>query len=187
MKITVVNNRATGGNPVPCVDSTSVTPGGEHVMLGRTREELVLQMAQADGNEVIVRGEIEGNDRSPLICVMKNPGDPAGGVDTMAGVGFDLEDEAGAAAGVDPDMYMGVYSDSDCTTPSTTATLDTATIGTIDEGAGTNLIKVTPSSAGVFVCSVDDTADETVYLKAFPADTSYTIDTASTDDVTYTP
>jgi len=185
MKITVINKRASGEDNVYCLDGTQLAPGEQHEMLGRTKEDVVFAIGVQD-DDVSIVAEIEGSDRAPVVCTMKDPADPAGGVDTLAGVGFDLLTEAGAAANVAPQMYMGVFADADCQTPSTTATLDTATTGTIDSGAGTNLLKVTPDAAGEFACSVDDTADETVYLKAWIVGTGYIVDSGSTDDVTFT-
>jgi hypothetical protein len=185
MKVTVINNRPVGGESVYCVDNTAVEPQAEHEMTGRTKAEVVFQMGVADGNTVMVLAEIEGDDRAPVICDMKDPGNPAGGAATMAGVGFDIETEAGAAANVAPAMYLGVFDDEDCTIPAVNATLDTATTGTIDEGAGTSLLKVTPSAAGIFACSVDDAEDETVYIKGWPVGTDYIVDSSDIDDVVF--
>lgn len=186
MKITVTNNQAAGTAPVPCIDSTSVLPGASHEMTGRSRDDLVMQMAQSNGDTVIVRAELEANDRSPLLCVMKTPSDPGSGVGTLAACGFDLLDEAAAAASVTPPMYMGVFQDADCTVPATTATLDTAATGTIDDGGGTYLLEVTPA-AGVLSVTLTDSADEVVYLKAWPMDSSYAIDTSTTHTATFIP
>lgn len=187
MKITVINNRSIGGAAVQCVDGIVVIPGSSHEMPGRNTTDLIFQMAVAETNQVIVLAEIDGTDREPINCVMKNPADPAGGADTLAGVGFDLKTLTGAAANVAPTMYMGVFDDADCTIPAVHANLSTATTGTIVSGSGTALIEVTPSSTGVFACSVNDTTDEKVYLKAWPKTTSYVMDTSSIDDVTFTP
>lgn len=186
MKITVINNRPSGGDAVPCVDGTQVEPGETHEMLARSAEELIYMMGQADGNTVLVLGQIEGNDRAPIVNVMKKPADPAGGAATLAGVGFDLMTEAGVAANVNPQMYMGVFDDAACTIPSVTGQLSTATVGTIDEGTGTNLIKCTPDATGDMTLSVDDAADEIVYLKAWPVGTGYIIDSSDIDSVEFT-
>lgn len=185
MKITVINKRPSTGENVYCVDGTQVEPGSQHEMLGRTKEDVLFMIGVQD-DYVTILSEIEGNDRAPLICDMKDPGDPASGVATMAGVGFDLETEAAAAANVAPQMYIGVFDDADCQTPAENADLDTATTGTIDSGAGTNLLKVTPSAAGVFACSVNDAEDEIVYIKAWPVDIEYIIDSSDVDSVEFT-
>jgi len=187
MQITVINNRAAGGDAVPCVDSTSCEAGETHVMPGRTAREVALQMYHADGNDVIVLTQIEGEDRAPIVCDMKNPADPAGGTFVVAACGFDLETEAGAAANVDPQMYMGVFDDEDCTIPSVDGTLDTAAVGTIDDGAGTNLIKATPSAAGELSVSLTVTGAQDAWMKAWPVGTDYIIDSSETDKVTFTP
>lgn len=186
MEITVINRRPTGGNNVYCVDQTQVAPGSQHTMTGRAKDDVIFQKAVQD-DQVTVLAKIEGSDRAPIICDMKNPADPAGGVNTLAGVGFDLETEAGAAANVAPQMYMGVFDDAACQIPAVHGNLSTPTTGTINSGSGTNLIKCTPSAAGVFACSVNDTTDEKVYLKAWIVGTDYVIDSSDTDDVTFTP
>lgn len=186
MKITVINNRASTGEKVPCVDGTSVAPGATHVMLGRSKEDVIYQMDHADGNTVIVIAQLEGDDREPIVCDMKNPSDPAGGATTCAACGFDLEDTAGTAANVAPQMYLGAFDDAACTTPAANATLDTAAAGTIDAGAASNLLTVTPSATGEVSVTLTDAEDETVYLKAWPVGTDYIIDCSETDSVEFT-
>jgi len=185
MKITVINKRPTTGERVSCVDGTTVEPGSQHEMLGRSVTEAVFQLGVQD-DDVAVNVEIEGDDRAPVVCVMKSPADPAGGAATLAAVGFDILTEAGAAANVAPQMYMGVFDDEDCQTPAVTGQLSTAVTGTIDSGTGTNLVKCTPDAAGEFSCSVDDAEDETVYLKAWIVGTGYIVDSSSIHDVTFT-
>jgi len=186
MKITVINNRASGGAAVPCVDGTEVAAGSTHEMLGRDKVEVTYQMAHADGNDVIVLAEIEGGDRAPIVCQMKTPVDPAGGATTCAACGFDLLTEAGAAANVAPNMYLGVFDDAACTTPAVNATLDTAATGTIVSGAGTNLLVVTPDATGEVSVTTTDAEDEVLYLKAWPVGTSYIIDCSSIDSIEFT-
>jgi len=184
MKITVINNSSTA---VPCVDGTQCEAGATHEMPGRVAADITYMMAFASGNDVIIEVELEAMDRSPIVCTMKKPADPAGGVVELAGVGFDLLTQAGAAANVDPQMYMGAFDDAACTIPSVDAVLDTATSGTIDDGTGTNLIKVTPTAAGVFACKVTVTAPAAVHLKAWPVGSDYAIDNSDSDVVTFTP
>lgn len=186
MKITVINNQPAGTTPIPCVDTTSVGPGETHVMTGRAVEEVATQMDHADGNDVIVMTEIEGIDRSPIVCAMKKPANPAGGVDTLAACGFDLNTEAGVAANVAPQMYLGVFDDAACTTPATTATLDTAATGTIDAGAGSNLLTVTPSAAGEVSVTLSESVDQQVFLKAWPVGSSYIVDSSDVHSPTFT-
>jgi len=186
MEITVVNNNPSTGTKVPCVDGTAVAPGGRHVMSGRSKAEVVYQETYADSNKVIVLSKIEGADRAPVVCVMKSPSDPAGTVHTLAAVGFDLKTESGAVANVNPAMMMGVFDDEDCQTPAAHANLNTATTGTIVNGAASNIIEVTPTAAGVFACSVNDSVDEAVYLKAWVKGTAYVVDSSDYHKVTFT-
>ena len=185
MKITVVNKRASTGDAVYCVDGTSVAPGASHEMTGRSAAELIYQQGSAD-DDVAVLGELEGSDRAPIVCNMKAIADPAGGATTSAGEGFDLETEAGAAANVAPQMYMGAFDDADCTIPAENATLDTASTGTIDSGGGTNLLKVTPDATGEFACTLTDAEDETVYMRAWPVGTDYVVDSSDTTSAEFT-
>jgi hypothetical protein len=185
MKITVINNKVS--ERIPCPDGTSVAPGVTKVMAGRSLAEAQDMInGYLDTNEVIILTQLEGIDREVLVCDMKNPADPAGGVGTVAGCGFDLEDQAGAAANVAPQMYFGAFEDAACTIPATTATLDTAAAGTIDAGAGTNLLTVTPSAAGALSVTLTDTADEIVYMRAWPVDGSYLMDNSEIDQVEFT-
>ncbi len=185
MKITVINNRNSGGQPVPCVDSTSCAAGTTHEMPNRSAEEVQLMMGHASGNDVIVLSELEAIDREPVVCVMKTPVAPGSGVGTNAANGFDLETQAGGAGNVAPQMYFGVFDDAACTTPAVNATLDTAATGTIDAGAASNLLTVTPSAAGVLSVTLTDAEDEEVYLKAWPVGTSYTVDCSDSHAVEF--
>jgi hypothetical protein len=187
MEITVINNRPAGGTQVYAVDDTTFNPGQTHVMTGRSLTDVAWQMASADGHNVMVLCKIEGADRAPIICDMKNPADPAGGVVLVNGAGFDLKTQAGAAAGVAPQMYMGVFDDAACTIPSVKGSLSTATAGTIDSGTGTHLVKVTPSGTGEVSLRLTVTGVGTYYMKAWPVGTSYVVDASETDSVTFTP
>lgn len=185
MKITIINN--TTATQVVAADQTTVDPGETHVMLGRSVDEAIFQMNIADGNDVMVLVEIEGNDRAPIIAAMKAPADPAGGTFTLAAEGFDLETEAGAAANVAPQMYLGVFDDAELTIPSVDGTLDTAATGTIDDGAGTNLLKVTPAATGEVSVTLTATGAGVFYLKAWPVGTGYIVDASDVHVTTFTP
>lgn len=185
MKVTVINKQATGEPSLYLIDGTQLASGAQHEMLARSKEDLLFQIGLQDDN-VAVLAEIEGSDRAPIVNTMKTPADPGSGVATCAACGFDLLTEVGGAAGVAPQMYMGVFSDALCQTPSTTGTLDTAATGTIDDGDGTNLIKCTPDATGEFSVTLTDTADETVYLKAWIVGIGYIVDSSSIDEVTFT-
>jgi hypothetical protein len=186
MKITVINNRPSSGDAVYCVDGVQVAPGSQHEMTGYPASDLLFEIENLQDDDVMVVGEIEGSDRAPLVCDMKDPGDPAGGAAEQTAEGFDLETEAGAAANVAPQMYMGVFDDATCQVPAVNATLDTATTGTINSGAGTNLIKCTPDATGEFACSVLDAEDEKVYMRAWPVGIDYVIDSSEVADVEFT-
>lgn len=186
MKIIVINNNPSGSFPIPCVDGSSCSPGTTKTMLGRSKGDVGYMMSKANGNVVIIRAEIEASDRAPIVCDMKNPADPAGGVVELAGCGFDLETEAGVAANVAPQMYLGAFDDAACTVPSVDGTLSTATTGTIDSGSGTNLVKVTPSAAGIVALKLTVTEPGVIYLKAWPVGSDYVVDSSDTDTVTFT-
>jgi hypothetical protein len=185
MEITVVNKRATGGASVYCVDGIQVDPGESHVMTGRTAGELIFQQASSD-DDVAVIAKLEGSDRAPIVCTMKDVADPEADATTSAGEGFDLLTEAGAAANVQPAMYLGAFDDADCTVPAGNATLNTASTGTIVSGGGSNLLKVTPDAAGEFACTLTDTVVETVYLRAWPVGTDYVVDSSDTTSTAFT-
>lgn len=186
MKVTVINKRASSGLAVQCFDGVQVAPGQSHVMNGVDKATYLYQLGIQD-HDVAVIGELDGSDRSPLICTMNTVANPGAGSDTSAGEGFAILTEAAAAANVAPPMYMGVFDDAACQIPSVHATLNTASAGTIVSGAGTNLLRVTPSATGTFACTVTNHTDEKVYLKAWPADSSYIIDSSSIMDVTMSP
>lgn len=184
MKITVINNEASAGISVPCPDSTTVKPGQSKVMTGRTKEEALLLVSGFASATVIIRTELEANDREPLVAAMKADVDDSG-AGAIAGVGFQLQSEDGTSKSLQPNMYIGLFDDAACLTPATNATLDTAAEGTIVSGGGTNLLKVTPSATGEISLTGTNAEDETVYAKAWAADGDYTIDSADTQAVVF--
>lgn len=184
MQITIVNNSS---EPVAAPGAVTVDAGDSLTLSGRTVSEYQGLIERYVADDVQVHVALESFDLPPLACTMKDPGDPGASVTTMAGVGFDIEDLYGAAFSTTDKMYLGVFDDADCTTPSADATLDTATTGTIESGAGTNVIKVTPAG-GVFACSVDipGAANQVVYLKAWAeSGTTRAMGTNGTDSVTF--
>lgn len=193
MKITVINKRPTGGLSVQVLDGTQVAPGAQHEMTGRSAAELIFQMAIADADIAVV-GELEGEDRSPLVCTMKTVADPAGDAVESDQEGFDILDEAGSATTNQSPMYIGIFDDEDCQTPSVIGTLEAAgtPVGTIQSGEETNLMAVTPAATGDFECKAVIPAavvgdDVTYYIKAWPqpTSTSYVIDSSSVTSVTF--
>lgn len=178
MKITVINKRASSGAKVACIDGTTVAPGSQHEMTGRSKDEVVHELTYVADADVAVLAEIEGSDRAPIVCDMKDIADPAGDATTSAGEGFDLLTEAGAAANVNPNMYFGAFDDATCQTPAVNATLNTASTGTIVSGGASNLLVVTPDATGEFACTLTDAVDEVVYMKAWPVGTDYIVDSS---------
>jgi len=185
MKITVINN---GTTEIPLPSYTNAPAGATTVITERTVAELKGLVANyANGNTVIITGEIEALDIPPIRCNMKTPADATGGATTIAACGFDLEDEFGNAMPVESEMYLGAFDDAACTTPAVNATLDTAAQGTIDAGAGTNLLEVTASATGEVSVTMTDTEDEVVYLKAWPkTSVARPIDCSGYDTVEFT-
>lgn len=182
MKLTIVNNSL-----VPIAAAGHVTvPAGESIeQEGRTQAEYASLVSRYASDDVQIHAELEAADFQPVYCNMKTPADPAGGVDSLAAVGFDIETYDGNAAAITDQMYFAVFSDAACTTLSTTATLDTAATGTIDSGAGTACLLVTPDGGELSV-TVSDTEDEAVYLKAWAVGTGRAMDTSDVHTVTFT-
>lgn len=168
MQIKVINNSSS---PVAMPGYQTCAAGATVTVTGRTRDELEqLQQAYSASN-VIIEGTLEAADKILLVCDMKAPADPGSGVGTLAGVGFDLVDEQGAAFADQSKMYIGVFDDAALTTPSVNGTLDTAAAGTIDAGAGTNLLEVTPSAAGIVSLTLTQSDDIQCWVKAWPKPT----------------
>jgi hypothetical protein len=180
MKIIVINN-GTGQIPLP--DSTTLAAGASKTLTSRTFSEAQLLNSYASDN-VFIRTELEAIDRSPLVATAKADASPT--IDTHAGCGTQLKDEAGNDMSVQPQMYVGAFDDAVCATLAANATLDTAAAGTIDSGAGTNLLKVTPSATGEISLTLSDTTDEVVYVKCWPVGTDYTIDSSQKQTITFT-
>jgi len=185
MKITIVNKRASGGENAYALDGVQVEPGSQHEMTGRDTADVIFEIANVQDDDVAVLSELEGMDRSPIVCDMKAPADPAADTFVLAGEGFDLEDEAGAAVTTSPQMYLGVFDDAACQTPSVDGTLDTAATGTIDAGAGTNLLKITPAS-GVVSVTLTATGAGEFWLKAWPVGGDYIVDSSDVHKTTFT-
>lgn len=184
MKITIINNSS---DPVTGVGYTTVAAGETKEYSNRTTLEFDIFRGLLSTSDVLVLGEIEGADKSPIICDLKDPGDPAGGAAVQSGEGFDLLTEAGAAANVQPEMYMGLFDDEDCTVPAENATLTNAATGTFVSGVDTNLAVVQPAATGEFSCDIADTEDEKVYIRAWPkADAAFVVDCHEIGDVTFT-
>ena len=167
MQLTIVNNSSV---PVPAPGAATVAAGESLTMSARTQAEAEQMIENYASDEVQITVTLEDSDYPPLKCAKKTPADPAADATDLAAVGFDINDLYGNAYSTDVAMYFGVFDDAACTTPSTTATLDTAATGTIDEGDGTNTLKVTPAGGVLSVTvSIPVAADQVVYLKAWAA------------------
>lgn len=183
MKITIINNSS---DIVTGPGYTYVDPGETKEYEGRSALELDIIRGEISASDVLVLGEMEGADKAPIICTLKDPGDPAGGDAVQSGEGFDLLTEAGAAANVQTKMYFGLFDDEDCTVPAENATVTNAATGTIDSGVDTNVALVTPDATGEFSCDIADSEDEKVYIRAWPkADQEYTVECIGIEDVTF--
>lgn len=185
MQLTVVN---LSTSPVPCPGAVSCAAGETLVLANRTVEECAQMTEQYAGSNVQVNLELEAEDYPPIVSAIKTPADPGSGVGSVAACGFDLETLVdGTAVAYQPTMYFGAFDDEDFTIPAANATLDTAAAGTIDSGAGTNLLEVTPSVTGELSVTLTDAEDETVYLKAWVAGSRRIIDTSQSHPVPFIP
>lgn len=183
MKIKIINN---SDSIVTGPGYTYVDPGETKTYTGRTALEFDIIRSEISASDVLVLAEREGSDKSPVICTLKDPGDPAGGAALQTGEGFDLYTEAGADANVQPEMYFAVFDDADCTEPADTATVTNAATGTIESGVDTNVAVVKPDATGEFSCTIADTADEKVYIRTWPvADQQFVIECNGIGDVTF--
>lgn len=184
MKITIINN---GSTAVHGVGYVNVQPGETKVFENRTNLELDIARSQIASEEVLVIGEREGVDKSPIVCELKDPGNPGAGVADSANEGFDLLTEAGAAANVDPELYMALFDDEACTQLAATATLHTATTGSFVSGEHSNNAVVEPAATGEFDCTITNTGLGTVYIRVWPTqDAQYLVDCHELGDVTFT-
>ncbi len=183
MQITIVNNSSS---PVPGPGSTTVAAGDSLTLAGRTQAEYAALMASYAADNVQVHATLEDADLPPLKATKKTPADPAADATTLAACGFDIEDLFGNAYSTTMKMYFACFDDAACTTPSTTATLDTAATGTIDSGAGTNTLAVTPAGGVLSVTlTIPVAADQVVYLKAWVLESERAVDTSDVHTATF--
>lgn len=190
MQITVINNNpasSDGSNTVPLPDSTSVKPGEQKTMAGRTQAEAQLLISGYQSDTVIIRTALEAIDRAPIVATMKADATPGGGVGTAAAIGANLESQDGTSENVQAQMYLGCFDDVACSVPAINATLDTAAAGTIDSGGGTNLLKMTPSVTGETSVTMTNAEDEVVYVKQWPVGADYTVDSSGVQSATFIP
>lgn len=183
MKVTIVN-RST--DPVPGPGATSIAAGGLLMLENRLQSEVASLISTYVSDLVQVHVEFEAADLTPLISKIKTPSDPAADATTLAACGFDIEDLYGNAFSTTDKMYLGAFDDAACTIPSTTATLDTAATGTINAGAGTNTLEVTPDAGVLSVTlTIPSAADQVVYLKAWVYSSERALDTSEVHTATF--
>jgi len=183
MKITCVNRSA---NPVPMPGAVSCAAGTTKALTGRTVDEAAQMQELYASSTVQIVCELEDDDYPPIVAVAKTPADPAADATDLAAVGFDIKDLYGNAYSTDMAMYFGVFDDEDCLIPSEDATLDTAATGTIDAGAGTNRLTVTPDAGELSVTvSIPAAADQVVYLKAWVVGGRRMVDTSDQHAATF--
>jgi hypothetical protein len=175
MKATVIN--ASQAPVYLSITAQQVNAGASKVLSG-LRMDQVKQLQALSSKDIQVQTELEMIDKEPIASTMNTPANPVGGVKLLAGSGLVLKDD-GVAIAYAEKIGLGVYDDAACTIPSTTATFDTATQGTIDKGTGTNRIEGTTDTSGRLTLRLNVGVARTVYTKAFPlAATSRVVDCA---------
>ena len=94
---------------------------------------------------------------------MDDAADVTGGGTTQT-VGFTVKNFVNKAIDFKTKLVFAVNDDIGLTQPSSDATLNTATAGTILDGAGTNTLIVETDAIGRFECTLTETNDKVVYL-----------------------
>jgi hypothetical protein len=126
-----------------------------------------------------------GNAFAEILNVeMDDAADVTGGGTTRA-VGFQVTDFAGNPIDYAVSLELAVFDDVNLTVPATSATLATATQGTILAGSATAALKVRTDTAGRFLCTLTNLFDTTVYLGASPSFGSPLMDCREIDSVTF--
>ncbi len=164
MQIKCVNNSTS---MVPMPGDVPVVAGATKTVTARTRAEAEAFQQAYSASDVIIELTLETAELEPLVCTMKTPADPGSGVGTLAVCGFDLEDLEGNAFAIQSPMFLAVFDDAALTVPSVNGTLDTAAAGTIDSGAGTNSLEVTPDSSGIISITLTQSDDIQCWIKAW--------------------
>lgn len=185
IKVTNLNNKAAA---VPGI--TGTVPAGTTVEFPGQNKQIAAMALAAASMVLLVSTELDAADSEPIRAVATSTADPAGDGLSVAAVGFTLTDLSGTAVAAAQRLGLGVFDDADCTIPSTTATLATASAGTINSGSGTNRLDVSVNPAnGQFRCtvSIPATANKTVYVKPFLLpQTTRVIETVQKDTVVFT-
>lgn len=104
---------------------------------------------------------------------------------TTVTVGFSLTNINDVTLGLAALVELAVFDDADLSVPSVSATLDTASKGTIIAGAATAALKVKTDTNGEFACTLTDLVDHTVYLACSTTFGSPSIICLSKDSVTF--
>ena len=115
---------------------------------------------------------------------MDDAQDVSGGGTTRA-VGFQVTDFSGANLSTQVKLELAASDDVGLTQPATNATLNTATQGTILDGAASNTLIVQTSTSGRFTCTLTDFSDETVFLSCKSVHGTPLIDCREFDSVTF--
>jgi hypothetical protein len=182
MKVTVTNSSQVGAD----ISSISLflKPGTKKVAYGCS----LAQAADAQRHaSALVRVEVEQDpsDRPIAFTTMAATADPAALATTSAAQGFTLKDSASATISIAEPVGLAVYDDAACTILSTTATLNTASVGTITSGAGTNKVEMV-TAAGQVALTVTKTTVGAVYLKAYSlAGATRILDSSGTHKITF--
>ena len=142
-----------------------------------------------------LRADVEGafqkvaNELSGFLYVeMTSIVAPGSGIG-VATVGFKvLVSPGGAAYEEEIILQLGAFDNVDAAgVGAATATLATATKGTILWGSGTSVILVKTNATGEFECQLTNPADETNYLTTAMSFKSPALDSRSMSDVTFIP
>jgi len=170
---------------------SGTVPAGTTVSFPGQSKQIAAMCLAAASVVLLVSTELDAADSEPIRAVATSTADPAADATTCAAVGFTLTDLSGTAVAAAQRLGFGVFDDAECTIPSATATLATASgSSTINSGSGTNRLDVSVNPAnGQFRCtvSIPVAANKTVYCKAFLLpQTTRVIETVQKDTVNFT-
>lgn len=106
---------------------------------------------------------------------------------TEANVGFQLKNVKGDKLKEVAILEFAVFDDVELATPAVNATLDTASKGTIIDGAGSAALKVKTDSKGKFTCKLTNFIDEQVFVGSSPSFGTSLLDCREVDAITFGP
>lgn len=160
MKLNVTNNRAD-----PLYIETrgiSIAAGASIVLSSATELDIAALKDEAD---VVVTIDYEAGDLKVMVWDWVSLPAGSGGATTSAIEGR-IVDQFGLPIAETVLLKLGAFDDAFCKTVAANATLNTATKGTIKDGAASNALIIETSADGEFACTLTDASDETVYLAA---------------------